>query len=178
MPRSWLSPLFASARSPQRRPLRRAAAPRLEILEDRTLLSVALLKDISPDVSPGSDPSSLVVVNGTLFFAAGAPNYFNPGDGNGRELWKSNGTAAGTVLVKDINPGRNSSNPLELTNVNGTLFFTADNGTSIGQLWKSNGTAAGTVRVKPDVTFFPSRLTNVNGTLFFTTNDGFSGIGL
>ena len=46
----------------------------------------------------GSSPSNLTDVNGTLFFAAD--------DGtHGDELWKSDGTAAGTVLVKDINPG-------------------------------------------------------------------------
>ena len=37
-------------------------------------------------------------VNGTLFFAATTRR-------NGYELWKSDGTAAGTVLVKDIWPG-------------------------------------------------------------------------
>ena len=43
-------------------------------------------------------PRNLTNVNGTLFFAAD--------DGtNGCELWKSDGTAAGTVLVKDIRPG-------------------------------------------------------------------------
>src|SRR5207248_2636011 len=47
---------------------------------------------------------------------------------SGLELWKSNGTAAGTVLVKDINPGKVSSSPSYLTNVNGTLFFSANNG--------------------------------------------------
>ena len=43
------------------------------------------------------DPSSLTGVGGTLFFTAD--------DGiHGRELWKSDGTKAGTVLVKDIDP--------------------------------------------------------------------------
>ena len=60
----------------------------------------------------------------------------------------SNGTAAGTVLVKDINPAANAdSNPRFLTNVSGTLFFTADDGVDGNELWRSNGTAAGTVLV-------------------------------
>ena len=83
----------------------------------------------------------LTNVNGTLFFTAD--------DGvNGCELWKSDGTAAGTVLVKDIRPGSCSSCPRNLTNVNGTLFFAADDGSDGRELWKSDGTAAGTVLVK------------------------------
>jgi ELWxxDGT repeat protein len=72
----------------------------------------------------------LTDVSGTLFFRAD--------DGTtGRELWRSDGTAAGTVLVKDINPGPASSSPNELTAVNGTLFFRADDGTTGVELWKT-----------------------------------------
>jgi hypothetical protein len=48
-------------------------------------------------------------------------------------LWRSNGTAAGTVRVKDINPG---SVPFDLTNIKGMLFFSADTGNgNLRQLW-------------------------------------------
>ena len=134
----------------------------------------ALVKDIRP--GSGSAFSSAAAefanVNGTLLFTAT--------DGtHGRELWKSDGTEAGTVLVKDINPGPGDSSAQGLTSVNGTLFFTADDGVNGLELWKSDGTEAGTVLVKDiypgDGSSDPYDLTNVNGTLFFTADDGVAG---
>src|SRR5262249_2435079 len=53
-------------------------------------------------------PDTLTSFNGEVFFVAD--------DGsNGLELWKSNGTAAGTVMVQDLNAGPSGSNPGELT---------------------------------------------------------------
>ena len=52
------------------------------------------------------------------------------------------------MLVKDIRPGSSSSFPSNLTEVNGTLFFEANDGTNGRELWKSDGTSAGTVLVK------------------------------
>ena len=43
----------------------------------------------------------------------------------GSELWRSDGTRAGTELVLDINPGSASSNPAELIVVGNRLYFTA-----------------------------------------------------
>src|SRR5439155_1057721 len=122
-----------------------------------------------------SEPALLTNVNGTLFFTAD--------DGaTGRELWKSDGTVAGTVLVKDILPQgqfTDGSFPQSLTDVNGTLFFSANDGVSGGELWKSDGTAAGSLQV-PNIfssaaTSEPAFLTDVNGTLFFTADDGATG---
>jgi ELWxxDGT repeat protein len=77
----------------------------------------------------------------------GGTLYFRADDGNsGFELWKSDGTEAGTVRVKDISGG--SLSPSDLTNVGGTIYFSANEGTSGYELWKSDGTEAGTVRVK------------------------------
>ena len=132
-----------------------------------------LVKDINAVAGGGitPDPEEVVAVGATLFYAGR--------DGTtGKELWKSDGTAAGTMRVADINPGPVGSYPYELTNVNGTLFFTADDGTTGAELWKSDGTAAGTVRVADipgPMWVSPDELTNVNGTLFFEVDDGTTG---
>jgi ELWxxDGT repeat protein len=63
------------------------------------------------------------------------------------ELWKSDGTSAGTVLVHDIRPGPASSDLRDLVAAGGIVFFSADDGVSGRELWKSDGTAAGTVLV-------------------------------
>src|SRR5262245_3996633 len=57
-------------------------------------------------------------------------------------LWKSDGTVAGTTLVKDIFPGNSSCYPASFSNLNGTLFFSATDGATVWERWKSDGTAA------------------------------------
>jgi ELWxxDGT repeat protein len=156
---------------------------------DGTPAGTTLVEDAVPGggINPGANgsfPQSLTNVNGTLFFSAG--------DGiNGQELWKSDGTPAGTTLVEDavpgggINPGAANSFPDILTNVNGTLFFTADDGTNGRELWKSDGTPAGTTLVEDSVpgggispgatSSLPDNLANVNGTLYLSADDGTNG---
>jgi len=108
-------------------------------------------------------PVGLTEFNGMLYFMA------NGGSGG---LWKSDGTAEGTVLVKSLTYGYG------LVNVDGTLFFSGEDGSAGRELWKSDGTAAGTVLVKDinaDLSSYPQRLIAIDGKLFFTANDGVNG---
>ena len=102
--------------------------------------------------------------NGTVLFATGR-------FGGSAELWRSDGTAAGTVPVKDIRPGDGASDPRHLLNVNGTVYFSADDGAAGRELWKSDGTAAGTLRVKDIVPgeagSDPQGLVAVGGRVYF-----------
>ena len=107
----------------------------------------------------------MVDFNGTLFFAAADSG------ANGTELWKSDGTDAGTVLVSNINTAANSSSsPANLTVVGSTLYFTANGSAASGlELWKTDGTGAGTMLVKDinpgAATSSPFLLRAVNGRL-------------
>ena len=134
---------------------------------DGTAAGTVLIKDIRPGPF-GSIPSSLVDLNGTVYFGAH--------DGTSPGLWKSDGTAAGTVPVV---PSLGSTTPLFLTNVNGTLFFMVNDPTTGTELWKSDGTAAGTMIVKDinpgSAGSSPGSLVNVNGTLYFAATDPATG---
>ena len=130
------------------------------------------------DIYSGTDntyPRELTVIGNTLYFAA------NDGP-HGNELWKSDGTSSGTVMVKDIVSGSSSSTPISLTAVGNTLYFVAYEGTHGSELWKSDGTSSGTVMVKDirsgSSASNPSFLTAVGNTLYFAANDGTNGIEL
>jgi ELWxxDGT repeat protein len=62
---------------------------------------------------------------------------------SGYELWKTDGTANGTILVKDINPS-SSSNPTEFIIFQERMLFQADDGIYSRELWSSDGTTEGT----------------------------------
>src|SRR4029453_7706767 len=113
--------------------------------------------------SPAYIAPDFTVVGNTLYFIA------NDGVG-GPELWKTDGTSAGTVLVKDIRPGDTGSSPAQLTAAGGVLYFTADDGVAGREVWKSDGTADGTVIVRDIVAGMnssnPTELTAVGDTLF------------
>jgi ELWxxDGT repeat protein len=137
---------------------------------DGTALGTQIVKNINTAVGVSSTPAKLTAVSGGSF--AAGKLFFTADDGtSGVELWVSDGTAAGTVRVKDIRPGAASSSPTSLLAVGTLLFFMADNGVVGTELWKSDGTEAGTVLIKdiyagPNSSNFQD-LINVSGTVFF-----------
>src|SRR5262249_50257921 len=97
-----------------------------------------LVKDIvNLPTAASSNPGKFTRVGSTIFFAASD-------SANGTELWKTDGTAAGTMLVRDIQLGPNSSQPDCLQPYNRKLVFTAAEESTGKQLWQSDGTFAGT----------------------------------
>jgi ELWxxDGT repeat protein len=154
---------------------------------DGTAAGTTLVKDINPTgssrTSAGGFQMDMAVLNGILYFGAD--------DGvNGAELWRSDGSDAGTVMVKDIHPGTNpviganSSYPAYLSVANGSLFFQAQDATHGAELWKSDGTAAGTVLVKDINPTGSSRsysagfylnIMPFHNVLYFAADDGVNG---
>src|SRR5205814_2199881 len=113
-------------------------------------------KEIGPSLAAGKDQ--------LLFIAEG--------------LWRSDGTAAGTVQLTTGCPDPN------FITVNGITFFIGAEESGAG-LWRTDGTAEGTRRIK-DIGFlyddesyaYSPMFAAVNGTLFFIATDGVSGFEL
>ena len=124
-----------------------------------------MVKDINPDAG-SSNPRSFTPFNGFTYFAA------NDGS-SGTELWRTDGTSAGTTRVADIVPGGGSSGPANFTIVGGALFFTAANGVLPG-LWKTDGTTVVNVDLGTSV-LGVGGLQEFGGGLFFEANTVASG---
>ncbi|MCB2205824.1 PKD domain-containing protein [bacterium] len=155
---------------------------------DGTSSGTVELKDICPgtgycSVEPYPLPDPYASSHYWRPFASNGTYYGRFADGvAGDELWMSDGTAAGTVMVKDINPGSGSSWPCMFAELNGELYFAAYDDDAGFELWKSDGTANGTVLVKdinPNGNSEPLWLTTVNTAggdlLFFSADDGTNG---
>lgn len=155
-----------------------------------------MLKDIYPGTesgvsvnsSPDSKHNNMALLNGEVFFAGTDKIH-------GTELWKTNGSANGTQLVKNINTKVEISNPDTivyssypeyLTVCDNKLFFSATDRINGYELWESDGTPSGTKMVKDIATGFtyvstddtigndsyPKQLFDFNGQLYFTANAG------
>lgn len=144
---------------------------------DGTASGTTVVKDTlyvpsDPFITPltyWSNLPDLTSVNETLFFVAN--------DGvHGQELWKSDGTPEGTVLVKDVNPGAAHGGPDVLMHSENRIYFTAYDDVHGRELWVSDGTPEGTSLVK-DIypgaeSGLPNTMVNVGGVMYFSANAG------
>ncbi|MES2762557.1 MAG: ELWxxDGT repeat protein [Bacteroidota bacterium] len=137
---------------------------------NKATIAQLLVKEIRAGAS-SSGPAYITNSSGSIYLVA------NDGT-NGNELWKSDGTTAGTMMVKNVSPsGHSFFNDFESSN--GNLFMSL--GTAYGQneLWMSDGTTAGTILVKDinpgTAASNPSYMTDLNGILFFQATDGVNG---
>ncbi len=147
---------------------------------DGTVAGTSLIKDINTTGSSNPQgPDNGVNIVGNV-------GYFTADDGiNGRELWKTDGTAAGTVMVKNITPGAGSTTfafPRVLNNefIGNTFFFMANDGVNGLELWKTDGTDAGTSMVKNisagnASTLFLNAFVGNGSYVFFIANDNVNG---
>ncbi len=105
---------------------------------DGTAANTSRLVDISPgdDLYGASIWTDFTTINDHLVFTASTAS-------TGNELWITDGTSSGTMLLKDINFGNQSSSPEGLTEYDGSFYFTA-----MGGIWTTDGTTAGTTAFK------------------------------
>jgi len=120
-----------------------------------------LVKDINPRAGIGGFSNqpmphpTLNVMGNMLYFVAD--------DGTtGKELWKSDGSPSGTVLVKDFTTTGLNIQPENLFVANNLLYFTVG-----GILWTSDGNVDGTVPLNKNARF----LTSVSNLVYFVSND-------
>jgi len=81
-----------------------------------------------------------LVIGDTFYFVGDTP-------AAGKELWKSDGTAAGTMMVKDLYVGAGGAYPREFANINGLLYFKMIDESNRRRLYLSDGSSSGTYKV-------------------------------
>jgi ELWxxDGT repeat protein len=139
-----------------------------------------LVKDINPGAGGSLNDSWADFPGYQPFTVTGNRLYFAAQDGtSGDELWASDGTEAGTVLVKDIEPGADGSWPFSFAELNGQILFRAYDAGHGYELWKSDGTEANTTLVKDIRSGSDSsniwELTALGSWIYFRAFDGIHG---
>lgn len=101
-----------------------------------------IMADINTSDISTIPPGALKAANGRLYFGAD--------DGyNGVELWESDGSAAGTHIVADINEGTSGSYPKYITAFNGKIYFSAKKESTGYELWEYDGSAVNLIDINP-----------------------------
>ncbi len=120
----------------------------------------------NPALEAGAVIYRLIPFNGLV--------YFHANQGNMRSLWKTDGTAVGTIKVKDLRSDFSAQFVDSLSAMGDKLYFFGDDGTTGSELWVSDGTTAGTLLVK-DIKqgtggSYPSQFRKFGNFVYFTAD--------
>ncbi|SEP79960.1 T9SS type A sorting domain-containing protein [Flavobacterium urocaniciphilum] len=107
--------------------------------------------DIGTSQIPVTEP--FYIVNSDMVKLGNKVVFFAHNTVDGYEPYVSDGTASGTFMLKNINPGGNSlptqAQGLHLKVVGNYCFFIANDGVDFG-LWRTDGTTAGTIKLNSE----------------------------
>src|SRR6266550_3930326 len=133
----------------------------VEALEERTLLTGVLVKDINT-ATASSSPSNIIALGSSVLFFAD--------DGiNGKELWKAD--ASGATRLTDFPSTATVASPVRM---NGFVYFTVTDA-SATKIWRTDGSAANTFAITDSLPGFVQFMTVVGSKLFFVSGDAING---
>ncbi len=142
---------------------------------DGTEVGTYMVKDINVGSSHSMLKPSFFLYDGNVYFAASTN-----GGSTQKNLWVTDGTDAGTILVKNIDINSNAGPGYII--MNNEFYFNARASDGY-ELWKSDGTDAGTIQVKDMNPGSSNGLSNTgfktkvifNNELYFWATDGVHG---
>ncbi|NOK04355.1 hypothetical protein HNV27_22665 [Myxococcus xanthus] len=145
-------------------------------VSDGTTAGTRQVKDLAPEGGTASLANFIAVGNKLYFFRSVRPTLIAA---ENLELWRSDGTSAGTVRVKDLGPMDTVNGPFDLASVGNRLFMSLGMPDTGVELWVSDGSASGTRLVKDinpgAASSFPRSLTQAEGVLYFSADDAVHG---
>ena len=139
-----------------------------------------MVADLTTEIAPNWGE----IVYGPILAELDGVGFFFHNDGvHGSELWRTDGTALGTYLLRDLCPGICGAAPVNsigaLATVGDAVFFAASDGVHGAELWLTDGSALGTRPVRDIYPGYgssePSTFVAVSGQLYFAANDGVHG---
>ena len=143
-------------------------------LPSRAAGPIVKVADINRDGSQSSSGASFFLGLGSFTYFA-ARDYGTATD-EVRQLWKSDGTLAGTMFLRLLPTNHSPGSVIKAVKSGNLLYYivggTAPGGGPSGSLVRSDGTAAGTWLLQDLVT----DMADVNGTLFYAVRGAQTGL--
>ncbi len=148
------------------------------IADPRTVCAqpASMVADIGQGEPRGTGFFDSLLVEGTVVPSGSSAYFFADDQIHGRELWVTDGTAAGSHIVADLCVGSCSGSGSGLTSWQGSLFFWGWDGESPGGgPWRSDGTGAVPVKLAAGLQTSNPRFLGLGAFLYFVADESTHG---